>query len=581
MSTQEPAKLADFLATVQRRRAPMLYAFALVLALSVLTAIVWPPSYRATGTILIEQQELPTDLVRSAISSFADQRIQVITQRVMTTENLFKIIERYDLYARQRQTEPREKIIRRMRDDINFEMISADVIDPRVGRPTKATIAFSVSYSNRSPELAARVANELVSLYLRVNIESRKQDAANAADFMSGEADRLSKHIDELQARLAAFKQEHFNNLPDQGAFNNTLLFHAQDELRETESQLRSVEQQATYLEAQLVQISPNSQVFTSTGERVLSPADRLKFLRTEYARVSGLYGPDHPDVVRIKREIAGLEASVGGVDTSADLARRLQAAQADLATAKQKYSPDHPDVLRLQRQVDTLQQQLKDAAAAVPASPAATADNPAYIQVKAQLESARAQRTALQQKRGELNANIGDLERRLALAPGVERDYAEMARELENAKISYNQIRQKQVDAQVSQNLEDERRGERFTLIEPPVPPEQPASPNRWAILVAGLLLAAGGAFGAMLAGESLDGSVRNRRDLESLLSVPPLAVLPWIETAADRRARQQRQRYSLAGAAAALVVVLSLTHFFYRPLDVLWHVAVRHLGG
>lgn len=579
MSKQETVKLADYLAILRRRRAQMTFAFIVVLVLSILTAILWPPTYRATGTILIEQQELPTDLVRSAISSFADQRIQVITQRVMTTENLFKIIERYDLYKSQREIEPREKIIRRMRDDISFEMISADVIDPRMGRPTKATIAFSVSYSNYSPELAARVANELVSLYLRVNIESRKQDAANAADFMSGEADRLSKHIDELQAKLAAFKQQHFNSLPDQTAFNNTLLFHAEDELREAESQIRSLDQQTTYLEAQLAQIGPNSQVFTSTGERVLSPADRLKFLHTEYARVSGIYGPDHPDVLRIKREIAGLEASVGSVDNSADLARRLQAAQSDLATAKQKYSADHPDVLRLQRQVDTLQQQIKDAGATSPA--AITPDNPAYIQVKAQLESARAQRSALVQKRAELNERIADLEGRMAKAPGVERDYAEMARELENAQISYNQIRQKQVDAQVSQNLEDERRGERFTLIEPPVPPEQPASPNRWAILLAGLLLALAAAFGTMLASENLDGSVRNRRDLEALLSVPPLAVLPWIETKADRRARQQRQRYSLAGAAATVVVALSLTHFFYRPLDVLWHVAIRHLGG
>ncbi|HWY24493.1 MAG TPA: hypothetical protein VNX47_06220, partial [Nevskia sp.] len=412
--------------------------------------------------------------------------------------------------------------------------------------------------------------------------ESRKQDAANAADFMSGEAERLSKHIDELQAHLAAFKQEHLNTLPDQSGFNSTQTFHAEDELREVESQIRSFDQQAAYLEAQLAQISPNSQVFTSTGERVLSPSDRLKFLRTDYARVSSLYAPNHPDVVRLKREIAGLEASVGGVDASNDLNRRLQAAQSDLATASQKYAPDHPDVVRLQRQVDTLKQELqKESAAAVAPGSAINPDNPAYIQIKAQLEAAQAQRAALVQKRGELNARLADLERRMAQAPGVERDYAELARELDNARLSYNQVRQKQVETQVSQNLEDERRGERFTLIEPPVPPEQPASPNRLAILVAGLLLALGGAFAAMLTSETLDGSVRNRRDLEALLAVAPLAVLPWIETASDRRARTLRQRYTWAGAAMALVLMLSLTHFFYRPLDVLWHVAIRHLGS
>ncbi|MBV8062757.1 MAG: hypothetical protein JOY51_04130 [Nevskia sp.] len=584
MPSPQSAKLADFLASMRRRRRPMLYAFAAVLALSVLSAILWPPTYRAIGTILIEQQELPPDLVRAAVTSFADQRIQVITQRVMTTENLFKIIERYDLYPRLRQTEPRDKIIRRMRDDISFEMISADVIDPRVGRPTKATIAFSVSYSNRSPELAARVANELVSLYLRVNIESRKEDAANAADFMSDEAERLSKHIDELQAQMAAFKQQHLNSLPDQAAFNSTLLFHAQDELREADTQIRSLDQQQTYLEAQLAQIYPNSQVFTSTGERVLSPADRLKFLRTEYARVSGLYAPDHPDVLRLKREIAGLEATTGNVDASGDLERRLQATQSDLAAAKQKYSIGHPDIVRLSKQVETLKQQLAQASAsAVPVAPgsAINPDNPAYIQIKAQLEGAQAQHASWVRKRGEIDARLAELQARMAQTPGVERDYAELARDLDNARTSYNQIRQKQVDAKVSQNLEDEHRGERFTLIEPPVPPEQPASPNRLAILVVGLLLSLAAAAAALLLTENLDDSVRDRKDLEALLTVPPLAVLPHIETAEDRRRQTRRQRYAWAGLVASLALVLGLTHFFYRPLDVLWHVAIRHLGG
>ena len=164
--------LSELLGTLQRRRRPMLATFAAVLLSALGVAFLWPATYRATGTILIEQQEVPVDLVRSTISSYADQRIQVIQQRVMTTENLLKIIQKYDLYARRRQYESREKIIERMNDDIHFRMISADVIDPRSGVPTKATIAFSVGYENRSPELAVRVANELVSLYLEQNLES-------------------------------------------------------------------------------------------------------------------------------------------------------------------------------------------------------------------------------------------------------------------------------------------------------------------------------------------------------------------------------------------------------------------------
>jgi uncharacterized protein involved in exopolysaccharide biosynthesis len=582
MATQESPKLSDFVSKMRRRRRRMTLAFAAVLVLSLLVAFLWPASYRATGTILIEQQELPPDLVRSAITSFADERIQMISQRVMTTENLLKIIERYDLYSKLRQTAPREKIIKRMRDDISFEMISADVIDPRAGRPTKATIAFSVGYRNRSPELAARVANELVSLYLQVNIETRKQDAANAADFMSDEADRLDKHVRELQASLAAYKQQHLNSLPEQSAINTQLMNHADDELRDVETQLRSLSQQITYLDGQLAQISPSSQVYTSTGERVLSPSDRLKYLRTEYARVSALYAPTHPDVVRLKQEIAGLEKDTGVVETVNDLNRQLEDAQAQLAAARQKYAPDHPDVARLEKQVSAIQAAIQKASTnpAVPAAPAQP-DNPAYIELKAQRESAVNQQAALEKKREELKAKLADFEERLAQTPGVERGYMELARELDNAQNSYRLVKQKQLEAQQSKNLEDERKGERFTLIEPPIPPEQPASPNRTAILALGLVLAFAAAFAAMAVSEAMDDSVRNRRDLEALLSVPPLAVLPWIETAAERLRRTRLMRYAAAGMLTSLVLALTLTHFFYRPLDVLWQVALRHLGG
>src|SRR6202012_2408507 len=124
-----------------------------------------PPHYRSAATILIEQQEMPQDLVRSTVTSYADQRVQVISKRVMTTETLLNIIRRYDLYPKERARETREALLNRMRKDIGMRMISADVIDPRSGHPTSATIAFEVSYSSRSAEMAAKVANELTTLY--------------------------------------------------------------------------------------------------------------------------------------------------------------------------------------------------------------------------------------------------------------------------------------------------------------------------------------------------------------------------------------------------------------------------------
>jgi polysaccharide biosynthesis transport protein len=580
---QAGLNVREWLIALRQRIGLMSAIAAAITVLVIATAFLWPATYQASGTILIEQQELPAELVRSTISSYADQRIQIITQQVMTTENLFKIIQKYDLYADARKKKSREYVLQKMKSDVGFRMISADVIDPRSGNPTKATIAFSVSYKNRSADLAARVANELVSLYLQQNIDSRKQRTADATSFLNDEAERLNKDINVQQASLEEFKQQHINDLPEQAVMNVQLMNRSDDELRDIDTRIRSLDQQLVYLDAQLVQISPTSQVYTSTGERVLSPSDRLKFLRTELARVTSLYAPDHPDVLRMQREVSGLEATTREGVSSNDLQRQVDDARSKLIAAKQKYSDDHPDVIKLQRSVTTLESQLQQAETAAPSTSTSTEkpDNPAYIQIKAQREASNSERTSLIRKRADLTSLSGGYAKRLASGPAVEREYSTMVRDLENNQLKYREVRQKQLEAEVAQNLETERKGERFTLIEPPLTPSEPASPNRIAILVLGLMLAIGSAVGTVVLLELFNSSVRNRRDLELLLSVPPLAVLPWIETDADRQLRVKQRRYALVGAVVSMVLVSTVVHLFYRPLDVLWQVALRRLTG
>ncbi len=570
---------ADLWAGLRRRRWPALCVSLAILALAMVTAMVWPASYRSVGTILIEQQELPPDLVKSTITSFADQRIQVIAQRVMTTDNLLRIIDRYNLYPALRRNKPREVLLAQIRKDIHLQMISADVIDQ--GHAMKANIAFTVSYDSVSPESAARVANEIISLYLDENVKTRRRLSAEATTFLDDEAKKLDANIAQLEASVAAFKDKHINTLPDQAGINKEMLIRSEDELREIDSQLNSLDQQVTYLDAQLLQLAPNSQVYTSTGERVMSPADRLKYLRTEYARLSGIYSPDHPDVQRLKQEMDGLEREAGTVDSSNDLQRQLEDARTQLAQIQQKYAPDHPDVVRLQQQVDTLTQAIKDAPAVAPQPAPAHPDNPAYIQVTTQREVDGAQRNALLQKRASIEQKIADLHERLAAAPGVEHEFSDLIRELDNEQIKYREVRQKQMGAKLSENLEDEQKGERFTLIDPPLAPEEPATPNRPLLLGLGVLLALGAGVLTIVLLESRDGTVRSRRELEALLEVPPLAILPLVYTLADRARQRRRRRFALLGTIGAFAVTLILTHLFYRPLDLLWDAALRRLSG
>src|ERR1700730_7989601 len=158
-----PARTVDLRETLRRYwrwRGTFLLIGGIFAALAVAMALLLPPTYTAGATILIEQQEIPQELVRSAVTSFADQRVQIISQRVMTTQNLLALIERYNLYPQIRFSKPREELLNKMRADISMKMISADVIDPRSGVPTRATIAFNVSYKNHSADLALKVADD-------------------------------------------------------------------------------------------------------------------------------------------------------------------------------------------------------------------------------------------------------------------------------------------------------------------------------------------------------------------------------------------------------------------------------------
>jgi succinoglycan biosynthesis transport protein ExoP len=564
-----------------RQRGTFVVVSGVAATLAVAIALLLPPTYRATGTILIEQQEIPQEMVRSVITSFADQRVQVISQRVMTTQNLLSLIERYDLYPAIRQKEPREVLLQRFRDDIGMRMISADVIDPRSGRPTQATIAFAVSYQNRSPELALKVANELTSLYLSENLTSRTQLSQQTSAFFSEESTREAAHIAELDKNLAAFKERHHDELPELAQLNVATMERTEMELRDAENRMSALDSQRVLLEAQLAQISPNAQVYTDSGQRVFGPEDRLKTLKSQLASYKARYAPGHPDIINTQREVDGLEKEVKAEDQTAERLRQLSEAKSQLAAAKEKYSDDHPDVMRLKRSVDRLEESVaKEAEAGIKRTTAAHADNPVYIQVKGQLDSVAVEQVNAIKKRDDLHSKLDQYEKRMSESPQVERQYRTMARDLESAQFKYQEILSKQTEAQVSANLETERKGERFTLIEPPQPPEKPIKPNRILILVLGLFMAVAAGIGAVISRDSFDASVRGPSDIRLILQVPALASIPIIITAADRVRSKKIIGFSWGGSIAVLVLAAITLHLFVKPLDVVWLTLLRRFG-
>lgn len=571
---------------VIRRRLPLglVVAIVLLVATAVL-AFGLPAVYKSRAVILIEQQDIPEDLVRSLNTSFADQRIQVIAQRVLTSANLKAIIEKFGLYANERESDPLEVVLEDMREDITVEPVSADIVDQRSGKATKATIAVELAFENPDPLVAQRVANDIVSLFLSENLKQRTEAAEDTLEFLTAESERLNGTVKDLERALAEFKEAHVDALPELSNLNLQLLSRAEQDAVQVENQIRSLEQQRVYLESELSQQEPSVGIVTSqSGQRLLGPADRLKALETEFVTLTARYGTQHPDVVTMRREIETLRRQTGKTAPTTELQAQLADLEAELATSRERYGSEHPDIRRITREVEAVESEL-ERARKLP-DPIGSSldseipDNPVFVQLKARLDATRSDIASLKAQEAALRAKIADYERRLTAAPQVEREYSALVRDYEIAVAEYREVQAKRQQALLAQNLEEGQKGERFTLIEPPLVPEQPASPNRLAIALLGFALSVGGALGTGALAETLDGRVYGRSGITHLTGAPPLAVIPSLQNAASKSLRMRRWVVLIAVLLVLMVALFSAIHFLVRPLDVLFFRAMRMFG-
>nr|WP_242482286.1 lipopolysaccharide biosynthesis protein [Thiocystis violacea] len=552
----------------------------LLAVLAILAALLIPSVYRSSATILIERQEIPSDLVRTTVTSYADQRIQVISQRVMTTSNLSKLIEKYDLYPDIRRKASIYTAVEVMREKINLNMISADVLDPQSGRAQAATIAFSLSFDSESPETAQRITSDLVSLFLNENLESRAAAASEATAFLGAEADRLGEEINTLEARLAGFKEEHGDNLPELASLNRELMMRNEERLRDNAQSLRTLEQQALYLESELAQLSPTILGSTSKGGAT-SLDGYLEELQAQYVRIKERYSPNHPDRIQLEKEIAALQQHVGK-SSIATIQVRLNQLNADLSSLTKRYSNEHPDVISLRRSIRETESQLASARKQMRDNDVVFdgANNPAYVQIRVKLDATRLEMESLRQTKKELEGETKRYEALLTEAPRIEQEYRALTRDYDNAMLKYKEIKEKGLQAELGQSLERDRKSERFSLIEPPLRPEKPFKPNRLAIVVLGLVLAMAAGVGNLALQESIDKGLYGSQRVQAATNIPLLAVIPYIATDSDVKTGQRHRQIILGASLVAGCLALAIIHFFIAPLDVIWFVLMRRFG-
>lgn len=530
---QHPMELRDFLLVLRRRRVQFVVPFILIILVGLALAFGLPPVYRSEATILIEKQEIPTDLIQTTVTGYVEERIKSLTERLMTADNLWKIVKTQNLYPGEHAPENRRDIVQRMQDSIFVEMVDVKTNDPGSGKQSSATIAFTIAFEAATPEDAQKVTRELTALYLEENRKTRSEQAAEVSSFLEEEAEKLNKEISELEAKLAEFKQEKKDQLPELWDVNLKLFEKAEEDIDGTKEQIRSLQDNINALQAELDITSPYQDLRTEAGTTIQAPAERLRALMAEYVRLSTVYSPDHPDLKKIKNEIASLENQVGGGGDVNKLFTEYSLMRSKLLSARQKYSDEHPDVKRLKQAVAGLESKISE----VQISDATNAnelvvspDNPRYVSLKTQLDSAIGNLKVEKARLNQLNLKLAEYERRLFETPAVERDFKTLARDYDNAQTKYQELKEKQLQARLAEQLEAGAQAEQLVVIQPAFLPITPDRPNRLGIALLGGFLAFSGGIGAISVAEYMDRTIRGSRGIISVFQAPPLAVIPLI---------------------------------------------------
>jgi hypothetical protein len=200
---------------------------------------------------------------------------------------------------------------------------------------------------------------------------------------------------------------------------------------------------------------------------------------------------------------------------------------------------------------------------------------------MQSQLAAANTETRSLRTKRAQLVEKMQEYEDRLIQTPKAEQEYRSITRNLEQASRRYQEIKAKQMTAEIGQEIEKERKGEKFTLIDPAILPEEPISPNRPAIVFLSLVLALGTGVGLGAVAESMDSAVRGVKGVAAILHRAPLAVIPYLPNSAEIRARKQKSRIMVISVIAGIIIMLLMVHFLFSPLDVLWFRGLRKVDG
>jgi succinoglycan biosynthesis transport protein ExoP len=535
---------AHYFQLILHRKWIVIIAFV---AASVATAIVaarLPNVYTSETVILVDPQKVPESYVKATVTGDVRNRLGTLTQQILSATRLQKIIETFGLYAEERKVLAREDVIAKMRADINVAMVSGTGAQP-------ALEAFRITYSGKDPRLVSQVTNEIATLFINENLKARELQATGTTDFLQNQLSETRKTLEAQEGQLRDFRLKHVGEMPEHQVATLTVLGQLQASLQQEGEALNRAEQQRTYLQSMMAQSMPvvdvdggddpdNARpiqtVTKQAGKAPATPASTLSDDRLRLAALLSRYTENHPEVQRLRQQIAEREA------------KAPRAAQAQpKPTEEAKNAPTEPRVPEPPRKR--------------PFTPPSV--NPVLV---SQLRTAEAEIDKHKQEVQRLNKLVASYQSKLEAIPVREQQIAELVRDYEINKAHYTQLLDKQLSAETATQLEIRQKGEQFSVLDPAQPAQRPSSPKR-------LLIDAAGSVGGFILGiilaigrEFVGTSIICAEQVPAVGGNNVLEVIPFILTDAQRKRKKKQLILAVVSGVAATLVLGTVVLYHYR---------------
>jgi len=476
------------------------------------------PMYRSGTLILVEKPSVPQQYVATNIATDLQDQMNNMTQQILSRTRLLEIIEKLNLYPNERARKSPDAVVERMRKDITIELVRSTDLH---------VTSFNIYYLSENPWLAQQATKELTDLFISENLETRRQRAESTTHFLETQLDEARSSLATQEERVRRYKDQYLGELPGQLQSNLQIFSGLQTQLQGEQDALARAKQQNAYLESLLSQYRTlTGSLSSGSGSIPLGlPAidQELDRLRAQLADLSSHYTERHPDVRKIKDQIAKTERMRDRI--TADL--KTKAATPENTNGEDFVSPD------------------SDYKQTAP-----------IMEVRSQLQANQIEIANRQNAIRNLEAKIGEYQARLNRTPVREQQLADISRDYDQSRANYDKLLEKKNQSEMAENLEKQQQGQTFQMIDPPNFPGRPYSPNRFKIaciaIVIGLVLGLVTAGGA----EFLDDRIYSEVELKKLLPAAVIAEIPPVISPHEEKS-QQREIW-LAGLAACLVFIM-----------------------